>query len=127
MVLIKIAQADGKISPEEQILLQEIGSQHSLPQLISQANAVNLDTLLSQLTLPADRFFVRLRAQLMAESDGIIDATEHAILDALLEHLPLPEHLEHLLDLALNQELDGDDTLPMEQVEALYIESSFHS
>jgi len=71
-VLLKIAAADGEINIDELELIEVFADDQPADQLFANAHSMELPDLLSDIEKPEDRFVIRLKAQLMALSDGTI-------------------------------------------------------
>ena len=126
-ILLKIAVADGEIDNEELELLEEFNDGKNAKELQHIGEKSSFEELVAQISKPEDRFFIRLRAQMMAEADGVVDANEQKLLDELIIGLPLSKELESLLGDVLEEELEGTKKADMEKIEALYLNSSFAS
>ena len=126
-ILVKIAVADGEIDNEELELLEEFNDGKNAKELQHIGEKSSFEELVAQISKPEDRFFIRLRAQMMAEADGVVDANEQKLLDELIIGLPLSKELESLLGDVLEEELEGTKKADMEKIEALYLNSSFAS
>jgi len=126
-ILVKVAKADGKIDEHELNVLKEFTGDESYHHAVEQAEKSDLASLASEISKAEDRFFIRLRAQLMAEADGVVDTAEQSILDQLVADLPLPKELESLLGDVIEQELEGTINVDLAKIEQLYHQSSFAS
>jgi len=126
-VLLKIALADGVLKEGELDLIEELSGGQAVDDLLKETRETDLDELLAQVNKPADRFFIRLRAQLMAESDGLVDEKEQEVLDKLVSKLSISPKLENLLADVLEHELEGTTNIEFIDVEKLYHQSSFAS
>ncbi len=126
-ILVKIADADGEIDNEELERLEEFNDGKNAKELQHIGEKSSFEELVAQISKPEDRFFIRLRAQMMAEADGVVDANEQKLLDELIIGLPLSKELESLLGDVLEEELEGTKKADMEKIEALYLNSSFAS
>lgn len=125
LLLIKMAQADGEIDALEHSLLQEfIGEEVVVESLTSEVEKTNLETLAKSITSPADRFFMRVRCQLMAWADGELASEEAGLLEEIVKLLPLSKELETLLGEVLDHELDNAPEPDLQKIEALYLQSS---
>jgi len=126
VVLTKMALQDNKLTEAERDILEALcegDGDLSVADLVADAMMHDLDELVEHVTLEADRFFVGLRARLMARADRNFDVQEEAFFKELLSHLELSEeHLEWLHDaeeaLASGDELNAN-------VQALLKQSSF--
>lgn len=130
LLLVKVAQADGHIDPTERELLEsfaeEMVSGSCFDTLSQQAADSTVSDLCENLSLEADRFFIRLRCHLMVEVDGEVDSSEQKMLDEVISHLPLSEKAEELLDTVLDHQSDESAEEPdMQAVQSLYEVSSF--
>jgi len=124
-VLLKIAAADGEINIDELELIEVFADDQPADQLFANAHSMELPDLLSDIEKPEDRFVIRLKAQLMALSDGTIFTDEQKLIDTLVKELPLPDDLEKFILEVLDNEAKGTSIIDSEELAMIYQKSSF--
>ncbi len=88
-VIAKMALSDGKISPEERELLEELtatlAGENEIDTLIADVATQSLEELTASVEKYEDRFFIALRAYSMAHVDNHFDAEEEKLYERLID------------------------------------------
>jgi tellurite resistance protein len=126
LLLAKMALADGNIDQEErEMLLDIVQDPLVLNDLIAQAKSCHLDELIGQLDNYADKFFVALRAFMIAHVDEHFDVEEERLFRQLVSKLEItPEDIE-LIELVAEFSADPTKHALPTRLEQLYLQSSF--
>ena len=128
LVLAKTAQSDGQVVPSERDFLQEmceLMNQGSVDDVLEQAKSADLKELVDVLDNYADRFFVALRAYMMAQVDLHFDIQEEAFFNTLVASLSISAEDLQLIEQSNAGLLSDSSDEPNERVLELYRESSF--
>ncbi|MDF1664723.1 MAG: hypothetical protein P1V97_23390 [Planctomycetota bacterium] len=129
LVLAKLALADGKIDVSEEsfltVMMDESENFHNIDELIREANSKTLAEMIERLEKYEDKFFVALRAYLMANVDLHYDATEEAMFNRLIGLLGITEDDRELIRATEASIKDEEPQPPSERIQALYQASSF--
>lgn len=130
LVLAKLALADGKIEPNEREFLEEYVGQsaafETVDGLLEVAKGQSLEDMLSELDCSyEDKFFIALRAYLMAHVDHHYDVKEEALFNKLVDSLGILKSdraLIHEAELLVKAQEPRDPPL---RIQELYRKSSF--
>lgn len=129
LVLAKLALADGKIDVSEEsfltVMMDESESYHDIDELIRDANSKTLVDMVGKLEKYEDKFFVALRAYLMANVDLHYDATEEEMFNRLIGLLGITDDDRELIRATEASIKEEDPQAPSERIQALYKASSF--
>ena len=128
LVLAKTAQCDGQVAPSEQQFLQEmceLMNQGSIGDVLEQAKSADLLDLIGALDNYADRFFVALRAYMMAQVDQHFDVQEEAFFKSLVTSLSISSDDLQLIEQSESTLKSDSADEPNARIMELYRESSF--
>ena len=129
LVLAKLALADGKIDISEEtfltVMMDESENYHDIEELIREAQSKTLIDMVDKLDKYEDKFFVALRAYLMANVDLHYDATEEAMFNRLVGLLGIHDDDRELIRATEASLKDEEPQPPSERIQMLYKASSF--
>lgn len=129
LILARMALSDGVIDPAERRMLAEVEGlsvdDPAMDQLLADAREVTLQELTDDLKPYADRFFVALRAYIMAHIDAHFDVAEEAFFHRLTMELGITASDQAVIQQIWRNIYEQDDT-PHPRVLELYPQSSFH-
>ena len=129
LLLAKMAASDGVIEDSEREMLTELTgfgpNSGEMEQLLKEANQADTLNLVEMLDCYPDRFFIALRAYMMAHVDAHFDVTEEAFFKKLVVHMNITEADRGLIQDAVNNLYKGNEE-PDPRIMALYKESSFY-
>ena len=129
LVLAKLALADGKIDVSEEsfltVMMDESDNYNDIDALIREANSKTLVDMVGQLEKYEDKFFVALRAYLMANVDLHYDATEEAMFNKLIGLLGITDEDRELIRATEAGLKEEEPQPPAARITELYQASSF--
>lgn len=128
-VLAKMALMDGVVEPAERAFLEEVVSTSNVDttvdQLFDLAATQTLEELIEKVDKYEDRFFIALRAYLVAHSDQHYDVEEEAFFNNLVEVLGInDDDRAHIEQAEKNLQLE-EPPEPDPHILELYYNSSF--
>ena len=129
LIWAKMACSDGVILDEEKQFLLEmayaVGIWDSVDDILNQAQATDLESLYDRIPKYEDRFFILLRAYMMARVDGCVDEEEEALFVSMEKRFEIkPEDGELVRRTAENMENPESEVMDP-RIEEYYQASSF--
>ena len=129
LVIAKTALSDGQIDESEQEFLTELcdvlGAEFDADALLEKAKQSELETLVKAIESYPDRFFVALRAYMMAHIDFDFDAAEEAFFAKLIDSLEITDEDLRLIENTESAIGEVDESTPSDRIMELYQQSSF--
>ncbi len=129
LVLARMALADGTIDPTEREFLaefcREVGVGAGVDTLIETAGGRSLEELVGAVRGYEDRFFIALRAYLMARVDASFDVSEERLFGDLVAALEIRPDDRRLIERTHRQLEAEEPGAPDPRIMELYRASSF--
>jgi len=129
LVIAKTALSDGNIDETERAFLTELtaalGADFDVDALLDKAKDCELESLVETIESYPDRFFVALRAYMMAHIDFEFDATEEAFFAQLIDSLKISDQDLRLIESTESAMNEVDESVPSDRIMELYQQSSF--
>jgi uncharacterized membrane protein YebE (DUF533 family) len=129
LVLAKLALADGKIDCSEEGFLADMITDSEtytdIQKLLEEASNKSLAEMVNRLEKYEDKFFVAMRAYLMAHVDLHLDLREEAMLNELVTLLEISDADQQLIKETEKNLKKDDPAQPSERIQLLYQASSF--
>lgn len=129
VLIAKMALRDGVLDPTEQEFLTEMCEvlvDDTVDHIISLAESSGLDVLIPQVEKYEDRFFIAVRAYMMAHADDHYDESERAFFDELVEALEITASDRALIEGLAADEQRAEAFEPSPRLLSLYESSSFY-
>ena len=124
LILAKTALCDGHVAASEKDFLEEMSqllNGKAADEILAKARTTTLTEIVPHLDRYADRFFVALRAHMLAHVDDNFDVREEEFFARLVEQLELSDDDLTVIRQIADEQLDQ----PPERIMSLYRESSF--
>ncbi|MBM83078.1 MAG: hypothetical protein CMJ78_21160 [Planctomycetaceae bacterium] len=128
LVIAKTALSDGNVDESEREFLAEMGAafgNSDVDGMLETAKSSELQTLVASLDSYADRFFVALRAFMMAHVDFEFDAQEEAFFEKLVDSLEITDDDLKLIESTESAFGDEQEAASPDRIIELYQQSSF--
>jgi len=129
LILARMASCDGVIASVEREFLAELTGYPPfgdyMDTLIAEAVDFPLEVLLDRLTNYADRFFIAMRAYMMANVDADFDVTEERFFKRLVHWLAITDEDRELIQATHRGLRDNEEPHP--RILELYEQSSFQT